>query len=1439
MKFSAMLAMAAPSAYAQSVVLGEDFEGAEFPPSGWSLLDKDGDGKCWIGYSGNRVDQVSGSKKLAVSFLRDPSDYSAYEAQDNWLITPAVTISNNAHVLEFKYAAQDIEHAEPLEVLISETGTAAEDFTTFYSEKVDNGYMDDIEIYSFSRALGEYAGKTIHIAFRHQASGTYGLSVDNVFVYNQLGPAKPTGFTAKAGDNGALSATLSWTNPSKTANGQALTELSILVYRDDELVATIDDVALGQAATWTDNAAPAGTHKYAISAKNAEGETPLSAVRSVFIGEDVPAAAKDLMAMAIDGKITLTWTAPTTGANKGFVNLDNLTYTVSRTVGGTTSTVATGVTGTAYTDDAAPEGKMCVYSVVAVNSAGSSAVDGYSSAIIYGDALADMGVAQTTERNNSLKRLPVDLTDKTAVSQTIYTPDDLRFLQGDITALVYRAFRGMDSDLTFPVRIYIAPTGLSDLTAGYADMSDAKEVYKGEITLGNGTRDIEIALTEPYAYQGGNIIVTFIKDSNPNGSYADRFISLDLGGAPRSFMKYVSGEVDITSLPTPGYSDKAVSEAPSTRFIISPKNIGSLSGKVTDSATGRAVAGATVSVPAYAGMTVTTDAEGAYSLRYVPVAANRITVTAPGYEDADVAVDIADGKTTVKDVAMKQLANYALSGSIIAGDTRKPAAGAVVRLAGYEEAAVTADAEGRWKFDAVYSGKDYTLSIEYPLYDVFTVEINNTSETEIAVGTTELQRSLIPAYGLDAAVAADGSSVALTWLDPLSRDGETGWKSVGDISEIDSNSGDYSSTDYNVGHYYGRELIAAKNMTGLSIGEIKVYLKASAGTFVAKVWKGTRDNNVELAAQTIPAELVTEAGSWVTVKLDNPVEIKKDTDYIVGVQCLNASKYPLGTAKRSTETGGNNQLKWAYDDPYVYDGYYPWCIMANCIVPGTEVAIADNPDAPRCAYNVYRSTAKEGEWEKLTSSPVNEMSFTDEGWASLVSGRYLYAVSAVYLNGESAKATSDSLSRSNDIDAGVTAFVSPLKSVDMRNSVSVTVTVTNFGEKPLTGFPVSVKLNDAAPVSKTFDGTINKGESADITIADIELTEGVHTFTAYTSVEGDQTPANDACSQLIPNISNVELTGYRWSAYGNAGFMKIQSNDPESADFLREVTPNDALVIAGECVDGRFYGYTATWYGMSRQFVEIDPVTWTVQRAVDNADDYILDMAYDYSTSTMYAIRPDGDNANVELVKVNTGDGTVEAVGSVGFIVRALACNVSGRLYAIGDDGNLYTINPATAEPDLVGATGVTNVKYLQSMAFDHNTGRLFWAHTGDSTNGAIHEVDAASGKATLLGSTLFNKLDEAEIVGLYTPYKHQSSAISSVGAASDALVLSADELGNVTVDAPAGGVLTVYSAAGAAVATHAFEAGRSAVALGVAHGVYVVSAKTSAATATLKVAVR
>ena len=53
-------------------------------------------------------------------------------------------------------------------------------------------------------------GKKIYIAFVHKGSGSYALGIDDVEVTNQKGPKAISNLTVTPGENGALSATLTW-----------------------------------------------------------------------------------------------------------------------------------------------------------------------------------------------------------------------------------------------------------------------------------------------------------------------------------------------------------------------------------------------------------------------------------------------------------------------------------------------------------------------------------------------------------------------------------------------------------------------------------------------------------------------------------------------------------------------------------------------------------------------------------------------------------------------------------------------------------------------------------------------------------------------------------------------------------------------------------------------------------------------------------------------------------------------------------------------------------------------------------------------------------------------------------------------------------------------------------------------------------------------------
>ncbi len=995
--------------------------------------------------------------------------------------------------------------------------------------------------------------------------------------------------------------------------------------------------------------------------------------RSAYLGEDVAKAISDLSALTLaDGSVQLSWTAPTKGVNNGYINARTMTYKVYRN----DVEIASGVSEAKYTDSEPAQG-LNTYKVTAVTGGGESAVDYTSSAYIADASKIDVVIGATAVRDNALNRLPIDITTTYSVSQSIYFPEDFGFLTGEIGEIVYKGFHGTSTPLVTNARIYITPTTLDELE-DWAAVAETDKVFEGEFSLESGVNDVVFKLTSPYNYTGGKVVVTVVKDAPNSGGYSDRFYSVVTDKPNRTFTTSTYSAVDITSLPHSSYSDKKTAELPSTRFVLTPKGLASLSGKVTTA------------------------------------------------------------------------------------DTGLNAAGAVVSVAGYEELSTTVGDDGTWSLPGIYVGKDYTLAVKYPLYDVYSDEFTYTDEGDKQFKAIVLDRALIPAWNVEAVVSEDGSNARLTWNDPTSRDVVPGMKSIGDVSEMRYSGGDYYSTVYNIAHAYSEAELAAQKMVGMVVTGERVYIKATAGTFTAKVWRGTREDHIEVASQVIPESAISSDGAWVTVEFETPAEIKPGAPYMIGVEANNASSSPFGEAAGSYISGANN-VKWG-ESAYSGNAYSPWCIQAFCAVPGTDVEIAANDDAPKCAYNVYLGLKGDDgiSWSKLTSTPVSDCSYTDNTWPAQVAGEYIYGVSAVYNKaGESEKALSDNILRAVDTDVAVTAFVSPVKSVERQSDVAVTVTVTNYGELPVENIPVALTLNGAESVNATYTGTLKKGESGNLTLGDITLADGLNVLQATATVDGDQVSANDVLVFELPNFENIALVGYRWDAYGNAGFMEFGSNNPEGASFKKEVTPNDALIIAGECVNGTFFGFTATWWGESQEFVEIDSDALVVERNVENTDDYVLDMAYDYSSDVMYCLATDYDTTFLGTVDLTTG--VVEFAAPLSHVMRALACSLDGKLYAIDQDGVFYSLDPATGMSNIIGSTGVGNVAYLQSMAFDHNTERLFWAHTNAAVSGDLYEIAPATGDATRLGSVLFNGTDQSEIVGLFSRYTAPAKSFAAL----------------------------------------------------------------------------
>ncbi|MCQ2279427.1 MAG: choice-of-anchor J domain-containing protein [Bacteroidales bacterium] len=282
-----MMCFAVVAVNAQTFLLQESFESGI--PAGWTTIDNDGDGMGWdADYWTALSDYGHTGPGVVASASYDNATYSAL-TPDNWLITPALNIPAAAAQPTLSLWARDRGYAEPLEILVSTTSATVAGFTAapVFSQTISG---DAYAQYTVD--LSAYANQTIYIAFVHRnCTDNFWLLLDDIEVsYTPLTvAAAPANFTATPDANYDLNAVLSWTNPSVTVGGTALTSInSIELYRNNALVNSFANPTVGGAMTYTDNVTAAGVYNYRIYAVTAEGDGATATVNNVVIGNVCP-----------------------------------------------------------------------------------------------------------------------------------------------------------------------------------------------------------------------------------------------------------------------------------------------------------------------------------------------------------------------------------------------------------------------------------------------------------------------------------------------------------------------------------------------------------------------------------------------------------------------------------------------------------------------------------------------------------------------------------------------------------------------------------------------------------------------------------------------------------------------------------------------------------------------------------------------------------------------------------------------------------------------------------------------------------------------------------------------------------------------------------------------------------------------------------------------
>ena len=152
-------------------LLSETFETGGLP-AGWSIIDQDGDGYNWVFATGFNSHTGNG-----VVYSQSYDNYVGILYPDNWLVTPAVTLNENAD-LYFWTVAQDqdwpndnfsvyVATNNTVDAFLASNPVLSSSTTSVWEQRTVD--------------LSSFTGQTVYIAFRHHnSSDQYFIDLDDV-----------------------------------------------------------------------------------------------------------------------------------------------------------------------------------------------------------------------------------------------------------------------------------------------------------------------------------------------------------------------------------------------------------------------------------------------------------------------------------------------------------------------------------------------------------------------------------------------------------------------------------------------------------------------------------------------------------------------------------------------------------------------------------------------------------------------------------------------------------------------------------------------------------------------------------------------------------------------------------------------------------------------------------------------------------------------------------------------------------------------------------------------------------------------------------------------------------------------------------------------------------------------------------------------------------
>lgn len=251
--------------------------------------------------------------------------------------------------------------------------------------------------------------------------------------------------------------------------------------------------------------------------------------------------------------------------------------------------------------------------------------------------------------------LPIRIDWKYSLSEMIYHADEFAF-NGMVSSVVFFSNFIVDGLFT-PVSVWMGGTLDEDMSGGWTSSQHLDLVWQGNLDFGLAFYPVHIVLSQPFIYDGGNLIVYVLKGNNLTWILPPQNFACQIGDGPRSRTVYSDNNFYDAAEPPAPSPGQLKNEYPQISFIMGeePLSRGSLTGFVRDQF-GQPLSGVLVRL-ANSAYIAQSSASGQYILPQVYCGEYLPRLSRGQYVQSEAALQILPNLITEQDFVMQTTAN--------------------------------------------------------------------------------------------------------------------------------------------------------------------------------------------------------------------------------------------------------------------------------------------------------------------------------------------------------------------------------------------------------------------------------------------------------------------------------------------------------------------------------------------------------------------------------------------------------------------------------------------------------------------------------------------------------------------------------------------------------------------------------------------------------------